>query len=209
MTASHPTWLELDAHHLGANDTGIAQHVASCASCTEYLKRLAEPVPVPMWLGRVERRRPRWHLRVAAGAGLALAASLLVSVFMPGDRVRPKGQPSVAVFARQKDRVELWDGRTRFRRGDAVRFEVYAGVSKHVTVTSPARVRLYDAAVASGQRTLLPLSFVFDADPGDETVFVVLSPDVLSDAALADALEHEPHDSKAWVIHLVLPKESP
>src|SRR5258707_808655 len=161
-----------------------------------------------MWLGRVGARRRMRAGLAAACAALAVAVSLLLVALPSEPGVREKSTPAVSVFARQADRVVLWDGTSLFRPGDAVRFEVFSGGARHVTVVSPARARLYEGAVLPKQRALLPLSFTFDPAPGDETVFVVLSDSPLGDAALEDAVEKQRRDLEVWVIRLLFPKET-
>lgn len=205
---SHPSWVELDALHLGAADASQLQHVTSCAQCGDYLERLKAPLPPAAWLSSAavpspRRLRPMWTALAAA-----MVVALLLVAIPPVDETRAKSAPAVSVFARHNDRVELWDGRTPFHAGDAIRFEVYGGAMGAVTVLSlngEPKV-LYQGPIRGEPRTLLPLSFTFDAARGPESVAVVLSLEPLDAAGLRQAIANDTRTESVWVTRLTFPK---
>ncbi len=203
---SHPSFIDLDALHLGDVQPQVAGHVADCSECRAYVGRLSAPVEVPAWLARV--RRPRWHLPLAAVAGLAVAASLAVVVALPSG-VRAKSPPAVLVHARIDDRWTVWDGTTPFHRDDAVRFEVFAGPHRHVSIVDDGPRRVFDHRLVAGTREELPLVVGFSPNRTAEPVWLVLSEAPLDDATLFDAVARNRRDEMIWTVAITLPKEGP
>ncbi len=211
----HPGWIELDAQHLGARDEAVAAHVGGCEDCRRYLARLAEPLEVPGWLASAPARpRPResraWWLASAAAVALAVVGAAVLARSEP--EVRVKGPPAIVVHARRGDVVAPWDGAAPFAAGDAIRFEVQASGRSQVVVAAPsggapALSRLYSGTLADGAGAgLLPLSFTFDAAPGPQAAYVVLSRTELSDADLGLAVQTQRRDADVWVVVYSFPK---
>jgi hypothetical protein len=208
VTTTHPTWLDLDALHLGEQDEAVSAHARGCGSCRAYLERLGQPGDAPPWLSALTHPAPRRSWVAVGAAAMVTVMAALVAGPLLRQEVRPKAAPAVAVYARHGSRVALWDGRSPFSPGDAVRFEVATEGFTYVTVAaaSPAGlVRLYDGAPAAGS-PLLPVSFTFDDSPDAEVAYVVFSRGRLEDAALREAMRLGRRDVQVWVTSLRFPR---
>jgi hypothetical protein len=204
MSAAHPTPLQLDALFLGEPLPELAAHVSACESCSRYLERLRAPIALPSWLREVEPPRTRrlWSIPALAIAGMIFAVWLTP----PASTLRAKTAPGIAVYARQGEHVTLWDGRSPFRAGDAIRFEIDSGDLHSVAlVTHDARVIYQDELAGTGP-ALLPLSLTFDAEPGPEGLVVVLSRSRLPAEELLRATRELPRDQGVWTTRFVFPK---
>jgi hypothetical protein len=110
-----------------------------------------------------------------------------------GTYVGTKGDPVLWLYVKHGERVELWNGSDPVHPGDLLRLKVQPDRYQHISVFGRARaphdyVTLYDAPVPSGQPTALPFSWKVDAQPGDETLLIVLGPASVSPAEVADVL---------------------
>jgi hypothetical protein len=227
-SSAHPSFLALDRHALGVPQPEIAAHVAGCEACRAHVAGVA-PVPeVAAWALRLEPRRPprfawwpRWRalrwgvlafasafvLWRAAGHFTTGANSIGADV---GSYVGTKGDPVLWLYVKRGERVELWNGSDPVRPGDLLRLKVQPDRYQHISVfgrtPSPRDyVRLYDAPVASGQPTALPFSWKVDAQPGDETLLVILGPASVSPAEVSDVLARG-GEGRYWSRRLSLAK---
>ncbi len=206
---SHPTWVELDAHYLRNDSQTVRSHVDSCEECRAHLERLSEPLEPAAWLTTIKPQPARRHMF----GGLALAGALAVGVMLSPTstpQIRSKSAPAVSVFAKRDERVELWDGRSAFRTGDAIRFEVFSGAMREVAVLSESPNHevtvLYQGAVEGDLSTLLPMSLRFDSASGPGQVVVVMSAMQLDALQLRAAAIRETRNESIWVTRLSFPK---
>jgi hypothetical protein len=200
----------------GRGDPTLEEHITGCARCLAYLARLEElaerrpPAPVR---NVIERPSRRWALPSALGAGLALAAALVLLV-----RGRPveqryvglKGTPAVQVLVHRQADTWIWDGRTAVRPGDALALRVACEGLDHVAIASAGATgwgRITDAACPVDGAPL-PFTLVVDGTPGDEQLAVVLSRDALDDSMLRGAIGESRRTADVWVAGFVLPKET-
>jgi hypothetical protein len=202
---------ELDVYWASGKrgDAALEAHVAECARCRAYLaglEALAES-------RAPERGRRRWALPSALGAGLALAACLVL--FARGRSVESpyvgiKGSPAVQVLVHRQADTWIWDGRTAVRPGDALALRVACEGLDHVAVASPGAAgwgRITDGACPV-EEAPLPFTLVVDDAPGDEQLAVVLSRDALDDEALRGAIGEGRRTADVWVAGFLLPKET-
>ncbi|HTA21333.1 MAG TPA: hypothetical protein VK989_18705 [Polyangia bacterium] len=218
--SEHPSALALDRHALGVAPPDVAAHVAGCAACRGRLQDAAAPSrEVPAWaraLGPRRRGARAWSWR-ARGVTLAfgVAAFACVAVVWTAGRehgggyVGTKGAPELRLFVKRGARVELWNPAVPVVAGDLLRLEIQPGSFAHVSVFEAAPepatyVRLYDAAIAPGRPTALPSSWRVDAQPGDETLVVVLGPDAVAPGEIARLLADD--DGRHWTRRLVVTK---
>ncbi len=216
----HPSTLALDRHTLGVAPPDVAAHVAGCAACRGRMHDAAPAREVPAWARQLgpRRRHPRaWSWR-ARGVTLAfgVAAFAGVAIFWTAGRrgvdvgyVGTKGAPELRLFVKRGARVELWSPARPVVAGDLLRLEIQPDRFAHVSVfeaapESGAYVRLYDAAVAPGRPTALPSAWKVDAQPGDETLVVVLGPDSVAPGEVARLLADD--DGRHWTRRLVVTK---
>jgi hypothetical protein len=212
----------------------LESHIASCARCLAYLARLqrlaAEDCPEspavvaphpglpPVGTGGRSGadepgRKRRWALPSAIGAGLALAAGVLLLVRgRPPERqyVAAKGTPAVQVLVHRSADTWVWDGHSPVRPGDALALRVACEGLDHVAVASPGAQglgRIADVECPVGGAPL-PFTLVVDDAPGEEQLAVVLSREALDDDTLRDAIGESRHAADVWVAGFVLPKET-
>lgn len=206
----------------GRGDPTLEEHITGCARCLAYLAGLEElaesrprgPVPAAAPVRDVtERPKRRWTLPSALGAGLALAAGLVLLVRgRPVERpyVGLKGTPAVQVLVHRQADTWIWDGRAAVRPGDALALRVACEGLDHVTVASAGAAgwgRITDAACPV-EAAPLPFTLVVDGTPGDEQLAVVLSRDALDDDTLRGAIGESRRTADVWVAGFVLPKET-
>lgn len=204
--SNHPKWVELDALFLGDKNEQAALHVAGCMLCSKYLASLGEsPIGFPH-PSLPQREKGGWRFLAAAAA----FAALVLTVWSGSEQTRAKSTPAVSVYTKHQERIELWDGKTPFQSGDAIRFEIFSGAMKSVAVLSrpvgEEPTLLYQGNLSAEPTTLLPLSFSFDEAPEPENVAVVLSAQSLDPATLQNIARHERRDPSVWVTHLQFPK---
>jgi anti-sigma factor RsiW len=205
----------------------LESHIAGCDRCLAYLARLQElaedgpPLPVTAPVASLpdaaprttERRTRRWALPSAIGAGLALAAGVLLLVRgRPPEQpyVAAKGTPAVQVLVHRSADTWIWDGRSPVRPGDALALRIACEGLDHVAVASPGAQglgRIADAECPVGGGPL-PFTLVVDDAPGDEQLEVVLSREALDDDTLREAIGESRHAADVWVAGFVLPKET-
>jgi anti-sigma factor RsiW len=205
----------------------LESHIASCARCLAYLARLqelaedarAEPVAAPVAVvpdavpAATAKQKHSWALPSAIGAGLALAAGVLLLVRgRPPEReyVAAKGTPAVQVLVHRSADTWVWDGHSPVRPGDALALRIACEGLDHVAVASPGAQglgRIADVECPVGGSPL-PFTLVVDDAPGDEQLAVVLSREALDDDSLRDAIGESRHAADVWVAGFVLPKET-
>jgi hypothetical protein len=163
--------------------------------------------------GGNDRGTRRWALPSAIGAGLALAAGVLLLVRgRPPERdyVAAKGTPAVQVLVHRSADTWIWDGHSPVRPGDALALRIACEGLDHVAVASPGAQgvgRIADVECPVGGDPL-PFTLVVDDAPGDEQLEVVLSREALDDDALREAIGESRHAADVWVAGFVLPKET-
>jgi hypothetical protein len=175
---SHPSTLRLDEHALAA-DPEIATHAAGCQRCAAYLQEqrawrddLSAPVP----------RRPKRRLWAAGAIAFAAAAALLL--VLQDDYVGVKGGPTVRVFVKHQERVSAWDGRAPITPGDALQLRLKgAPFAAVIGLHHGERVVLHKGPLDRAREQPLPVSFVVDAAPGEERLWIVFADAPLDDAA--------------------------
>jgi hypothetical protein len=226
-SAQHPSFLALDRHALGIAQPEVAAHLARCETCRARLPAAGPAPDVPAWARQLPPRRRPWlfwpvstrprtfGLAVAAVACAALlwvTGGKLFTPAGPHDYVGTKGGPELWLYVKRGDSVALWNGTDPVTPGDLLRLTVHPDRFKHVTVFGATRTpgeynRVYDGAIVSGEPTALPFALKVDAQPGAETLLVVLGsasvpPDQV-DRALAGDGEKE---GRRWSRRLVLSK---
>jgi hypothetical protein len=229
-SSAHPSSLALDRHALGLEQPEVAAHVAGCEACRAHVAGVEPATELPAWALRLEPRRapgfawwPRApRLRALRWGVLAFASAFVLwraaGHFTPGpsragnyvgNYVGTKGDPVLWLYVKRGERVELWNGSDPVHPGDLLRLKVQPDRYQHISVFGRTRsphdyVRLYDAPVASGQPTALPFSWKVDAQPGDETLLVILGPASVSPAEIADILARG--EGRYWSRRLSLAK---
>ena len=129
------------------------------------------------------------------------------------DYVGTKGGPELWLYVKRRKNVALWNGTDPVIPGDLLRLKIQPDRFKHITVFGAKRTaageisRLYDGAIASGEATALPFSMVVDAEPGNETLLVVLGsaavgPDQVDKVLAGDGEK----DGRWWSRRVVLSK---
>lgn len=217
--ASHPSYLELDRHFLGASlDPETARHVAACGPCQGHLARLAPPHHVPDWVvarsqARAARRRSRARW-IGAGGLVALAACALLFFGAPpaaGPYIGAKGAPDVSVHVSRAGAATLWTG-FPLQPGDRIRLEVTPQEFDQVAILSLDAnshhwALLYQGEVTPGQRNLLPKAWKVDATSSTEELAVAFSHGRLSGSE-AKALLSKSASSELTLRRLTLPKQA-
>jgi len=168
---------ELD--ELGARR--IQQHVLACSGCAGALQAMRavrnEPLP-PLRVVPLSPRARRWPRAAAAGVAFAAAASLLLLVQAPGERVKGPGL-SLRMYVEHGGEVRPALPGEVVAPGDAVRFAVTTPAKTYVAVLSldPAgRGSVYfplgarAQAVEPGTEVALPLGTRLDATVGEERI---------------------------------------
>jgi hypothetical protein len=205
----HPSWLDLDAYHLGEGDAAVQRHVQNCVRCERYLRSLSPNDSLPDWLANVPAppTRSRYKPAIALAATAVLACLFALGFQVSKPQTRSKHTPSVLVHARQGERVTLWDGRSPFSEGDGVRFEVQPSGFERVAVVlneADSAQLLYEGPVQPDG--LMPISFSFDSASAAEVVDVVLSHQQLDLNAAAVAAQKRTQNEQLWVAHFVFPR---
>jgi hypothetical protein len=209
---SHPSYLELDRHALGAGcDPGTAAHLAGCERCRDYVATARPADVVPAWvaeLGATPRKRVKpWWL----AAGVAAAAALVLIWRSPSELyVGTKGMPSAFVYVHRDHTTTLWD-QTPLHAGDRIRLEVAPEEFEQVTVFSTdaqgnKAEPLYAGRTKPFTRTLLPKAWQLDAVGHAEHLAVVFSHAELSREA-ASALFRARDPAEVRIVRLTLQKE--
>lgn len=226
--SQHPSYLALDRHALGVAQPEVAAHVATCAICQARLPAPPPAPALPAWARALPPRRRAWLAwpsrtgpRTLGLAVAALACAALVWITggnfgTPAgshDYIGTKGGPELWLYVKRRENVALWNGAEPVIPGDLLRLKIQPDRFKHITVFGLKRTpageisRLYDGAITSGEATALPFSLVVDAEPGNETLLVVLGsaavgPDQLDKVLAADGDK----DGRWWSRRLVLSK---
>lgn len=182
----HPSFLELDRVALGIDVASATRtHLSSCERCRLHVERLEHHEAPPAWVRDLPK--PRGSRRTwlfGGGFALAAAAAVLLLVIARSDRdadldpsfTTVKGGPSVAIHIKRGDAVFVWDGLEPVSPRDQLRLEIAATGYQRVQVFAAGDVPLYDAPIAAGPGSmLLPTAWVVDAEPGAETLTIVLS----------------------------------
>ncbi|MDB4979641.1 MAG: hypothetical protein JWM82_393 [Myxococcales bacterium] len=219
MSDTHPSFLALDRHALGATTPNLAAHLGTCLTCAAYVAAAPSVSPVPAWARDVEPRRTswltplRWFGFAAAVAGVALLGVGVSRTRAPtGDYVGTKGGPGVSLFIKRGDDVHVWNGKEPVVAGDLLRLQVQGAGFAHVDVFEavpepPGYARLYEGPLAGKQTLSLPSAWEVDARPGDETLVVVLGAEAIAPSDVAVSSRGD--DPKHWVRRLVLSKRAP
>jgi hypothetical protein len=174
--------LQLDQYRMGElpDAEEVRSHVDGCATCAQALQDLSAAVELPPLrvVPLQPRRRPGWRRALAAGLGVAAAASLLL-VLRP-DGVRVKGSaPALGMFVQHGTEVRRAGAGEEVSAGDAVRFAVSTPEAAYVAVLSvdprghgsiyfPVGPRA--ERVPAGHDVPLPLGTRLDATVGEERI---------------------------------------
>jgi len=228
--APHPSFLELDRHALGAGRADTAAHVASCETCRARLIDIGQVGPAsdaPAWALRLEpRQRPLFGWLTARrvrplGWGVTAFACVFALWLASGhlgtrpigtgvdSYVGTKGGPALWLYVKHGERIDIWNGTDPVHPGDLLRLKVQPARYRHISVftasgkTPAAYARLYDGPVAAP--TALPFSWKVDAQPGDETLVVVLASESVSPDEVANVLTRG-DDGRRWSRRFVLAK---
>jgi len=227
MSTSHPSFLELDRIVLGATPSEqVREHLASCPRCSAHVENARRADAVPAWAKGLEgRARPtatrRWLWAGGFASAAAAAAIVLLAVRTPTreDGAGPttaKGSASVAVHIKRGNRVALWDGHSKVMPEDALRLEVRPDGQRYVAVFaerasggSTHYLPLYAAPLPdSEEATVLPKAWKVDAEPGPETIVIVMSNAPVTEEKLRQGTQQLVREG-AWVRRLTLEKEVP
>jgi hypothetical protein len=217
VSAEHPSFFALDRMRLGLGPRPEERaHLAACATCAAYVRRPAPDGPLPAWTDAAPVPPRRRRLPRAVWPGLAVVAVAAVLLIVrarperPDGGIREKGGPSVAVFVKRGEAVDLWDGRAAIRPGDRLRLQVRAPGYAFVSVASLSvqpPIVLY-AGPLGARPTLLPAAFRVDGDGRQESLSVVLS-HTPAPASAHDGTAEPPAGPAMWRQILVLAKEMP
>ena len=174
---NHPSYFALDSYLVDPRGEDVDVHVKSCQQCQAHVAAARVAVPFPAGLKGLAPAKPRpwWRLAVPALAALGVAISVgyFVKIDQPGN-ITAKGTPAAAVWLNRGGKVVAWNGQP-LRAGDTVRIEVAPAGFTHFTVfDEKSRQVLYDAHVPGDAPTLSP-AWQLDAEPGSESLRVVLS----------------------------------
>ena len=199
--------LHLDRFLLGELPASAAQelraHLDGCARCTASLETLQKREPLPM-LRVVPLRPRRWRPVLAAGAGLAAAASVLLVLraAVPLDRgtlERSKGSGfALAMYVLHEGAVRRAAPGETVAPGDAVRFSVNAPAPGYLAVLSLDPQRHASVYFPLGERAepiaaardfLLPLGTRLDTTLGEEHLTALFCKTAVELLPLRAALE--------------------
>jgi len=214
----HPSFLELDRAALGAPSKATREHLAACACCGSYVRRLGDRAPLPAWLSELEAQ-PRGFWRrfrlpvLGLGGALALASTAAIVVLETPTKplIASKSAPTLTLYVKRADEVSVWDGHSPIAPGDRLRLRVAPEGLRQVLVASLADGRpsvLYRGALPSKGEPLLPESWQVDDSPGPEGLAVVLSADPIMDEQLPAIVRERPRTSKVWTTVLNMPKSA-
>jgi hypothetical protein len=220
----HPSWLALDRHALGIAQPDVAAHLASCETCRARLPAPASTSAAPGWARQLPPR-PRAWLAWAVGTrprALGLAAATFACATLvwfaagrhndPHGYLGTKGGPELWLYVKRGEHVALWNGTDPVVPGDLLRLKIQPDRFKHVTVFAASRKpreysRLYDGAIAPGEPKALPFSLKVDAQPGDESLIVVLGSETVPPDHVDEVLAGDgDKEGRRWSRRLVLAK---
>ena len=217
--SSHPSRLVLDRVRLGERLDEVADHVATCEVCRDYVED--RPVArVPSWVHSLDEPRwwPRMLFRAAPVAAVAFAAlaAVWLRVGVQGDSPEPyvgvkAAAPVVEVYLRTADRVEAWSHQA-LNVGDRIQLRIMPSGFAHVSVLAQAAgglVVLHQQEVSASDRfATLSLSRSFRVDDSDSKneLIVLLSREPLKDSALQNLPLHS--TPNIWVRRLSFTEES-
>jgi hypothetical protein len=200
--------LRLDRWMMGelaaADSETVGTHVSGCAACSAAVAGMrgvreeVRALPVPIALGRPAPRR-RVPVFAIAGAGLALAASLLLVIRTPTLGERPKGTGlGLTMYVQHGDEVRRAAPGESVSPGDAVRFAVSTPAQAYVAVLSldPAgKASVYfpqsprAARVPAGTEVPLPMGTRLDATTGEERLLGLFCASAVELEPIREALE--------------------
>lgn len=226
MTAPPSTrsTFDLDLHWLshGAADTGLADHVATCGRCREYLAQLQVLDATPEALERaidhanerVRARRKVWPLALGGSIAMAAATALVLGRLggVPaGTYVGAKGTPAVQIVVRRGADTAIWDGQSAVRPGDALAIRAACEGLDHVAVAAPragrgAWAKVVDADCLPDPAKPLPFTLTVDDEPGSERLAVVLSRVRLDEARIQAAAANTTRARDVWTVRFDIPK---
>ena len=178
MEHEHLSFFELDQIAVSPGeprDTALLD----CPRCAGYLAEVERALPAPTWARELEEaprsRRRRWF-PLFAGA-LAAAGSLFIYIHRAArvetaeDGIRDKGAPGVVLFVKHQSAVRRWDGKSAVAPDDSLMLEISPARYRQLAVESVSgqgSTVLYQAALESGAKQLLPQSYRVDKSPGAE-----------------------------------------
>jgi hypothetical protein len=187
---AEPLWpacfsaLHLDRFVLGELDCGAADeiraHARGCRSCSDAIESMRPREPLPPLRAVALRPRSRAIRWVAAGAGLAAAASVLLVLRPSAPRERGKGAGfALGMYVQHGGEVRRAGSGEEVAPGDALRFTVTAPADGYLAVLSldpQGRGSIYYPAgsravpVSAGSDLALPLGTRLDATVGEERI---------------------------------------
>ena len=177
--------LQLDRFLVGELDGAEAErvraHLAGCVRCAgavDQMRTLREERLPPLRVVPLPPRRRRWRHATAAGLGIAVAASLVLVLRPPGERVKGPGF-ALQMYVEHGGEVRRAGPGETVAPGDAVRFAVTAPAKAYVAVLSldprghgsvyfPLGARA--ALVEAGAEVALPLGTRLDGTVGVERI---------------------------------------
>ncbi|WP_224247393.1 DUF4384 domain-containing protein [Hyalangium gracile] len=183
-----------------AIEPGIAEHVASCAACTEHLHALTQASeayrrshPPEQFLRKLDARRspaPAWRRWLFAPVAAGACMVLLAVLFMPGsNEVRLKGRTEFGVYVKRPGEASpqpLASG-AKVRAGEVLRFHYQPpsdGWLLLISVDGTGRLTVFHpyqgsaaARVAGGTLSVLEESIALDDAPGPERLAAIFSPE--------------------------------
>jgi hypothetical protein len=182
-----------------AEDAELRAHLAGCPRCTEavgVLQADRDEVLPPLAAERVApaapragRARPRWRLVLAAGAGAAIAAGLVLSLRPDaprGSATALKGDGlGIAMYVQHGGDVRRAAEGEVVAAGDAIRFTITTPVQAYVAVLSldpRGRASVYfplgprAEPVGPAVDAPLPLGTRLDASVGEERIWALFCP---------------------------------
>jgi len=205
---AQPLWpacfsaLHLDRFLLGELDEAAAEeiraHLKTCAACRETAESMRPRELLPPL--RAVPSRPRRSIRlVAAVAGVAAAAGVLLILRPSGPRERSKGSGfALGMYVQHGGEVRRAGSGEAIAPGDAVRFTVTAPSDGYVAVLSldaqgrgsiyyPAGSRA--APLVAGSDVALPLGTRLDSSVGEERIVGLFCASAIELEPLRAALE--------------------
>jgi len=205
----HPSFFQLDRMVLGSADPEVATHVQDCEICLAHLGRVQQLLPIPAWLGDLEKTRWTWWLGGLGACAAAIAVILMIRGPQQPAEVGAKGAPSVAVYVKRGESVSLWDGRAPFAPGDAFRLKISAQGFGRIVVASIQKdgiTELYAGPVSARGESMLPPSWTLDAAPGPDILLLVFSQAPLTEDGLRRVAAQLPRTKEIWSTRLTLTK---
>lgn len=187
MTATHPSFLELDVFAVAPVEGEVSKHVRACQQCSAHLAAVRMPAPFPKALASLEvpvSAKPvlsRWLLLIPLTAALVLSVAIAgIAKFMTPrpatDEWTSKGLPAAALWLKRGDTVTAWKGEP-LTRDSSVRWEIAPAGFTHLRVIDPQSNEVLLEMKVPGDAPVFTPAWTFDGARSTERIRVVLTRD--------------------------------